>query len=113
MLGPITIGDGARIGANAVVVRDVAPGVSVVGIPAKSVEARPKPTAAAEPVREFCAYGITNGDLPDPVARAVVGLLDEVTALKQRVAELEGGNGSPGQAVQPEPEPEQMPVQQV
>jgi serine O-acetyltransferase len=101
VLGPIMIGDGARIGANAVVVRDVAPGVSVVGIPAKAVEPRAKP-AASEPVREFCAYGITNGDLPDPVARAVGGLLDEVTALKARIAELE--NGGRGQPAEPAPQ---------
>lgn len=35
VLGPITIGDGAKIGANAVVVKDVSPGATVVGIPAK------------------------------------------------------------------------------
>ena len=110
VLGPITIGDGARIGANAVVVRDVAPGVSVVGIPAKAVEPRAKP-AAAEPVREFCAYGITNGDLPDPVARAVGGLLDEVTALKARLADLEGRHGAPI-AASPREE-ETQPVSQV
>jgi BMFP domain-containing protein YqiC len=39
------------------------------------------------------------------VARAVGGLLDEVTALKARIAELEARNGGPAQATEPEPEP--------
>jgi serine O-acetyltransferase len=92
VIGPIMVGDGARIGANAVVLRDVAPGNSMVGIPAKPVE-RGKQATVAEPVREFCAYGISNSDLPDPVARAVGGLLDEVTALRSRLAELEARLG--------------------
>ena len=37
LLGPITIGDGARIGANAVVLKDVPPGASAVGVPAKII----------------------------------------------------------------------------
>ncbi len=42
LLGPITIGAGARVGANAVVVKDVAPGATVIGIPAR-------PTGATKP----------------------------------------------------------------
>jgi serine O-acetyltransferase len=45
VLGPIRVGDGASIGANAVVIKDVRPGATVVGIPAREVESRP---AAAE-----------------------------------------------------------------
>jgi serine O-acetyltransferase len=93
VIGPITVGDGARIGANAVVNRDVAPGSTMVGIPAKPLEPRDK--RAPEPTREFCAYGLTNGDLPDPVARAVGGLLDEVTSLRSRLAELEARLAAP------------------
>jgi serine O-acetyltransferase len=83
ILGPFTVGDGARIGANAVVVSEVPPGVTMVGIPAKAVSSR-----AAAP-ETFCAYGLAGHELPDPVARAVNGLLDELTTLKARVAELE------------------------
>ncbi|MCG5239572.1 serine O-acetyltransferase [Azospirillum doebereinerae] len=84
ILGAITIGEGARIGANAVVVADVAPGVAVVGIPAKPVSARIPPTP-----QPFLPYGTPCGDTPDPVARALSGLLDHMTALQARVAALE------------------------
>jgi serine O-acetyltransferase len=82
VLGPITVGENARVGANAVVVQDVPPGVTVVGIPAKVVAPR-------EARAKFHAYGIPDGDLPDPVARAVDGLLDQVSALRARVEDLE------------------------
>ena len=82
ILGPITVGAGARIGANAVVVSEVAPGATMVGIPARAAQSRTKSEA-------FCAYGLAGHELPDPLARAMSALLDEVTALKARVAELE------------------------
>jgi serine O-acetyltransferase len=88
VIGPILVGDGARIGANAVVNREVAPGATMVGIPAKPVEPRDK-RVVPPPVREFCAYGLTNGDLPDPVARVVGGLCDDVAVLRARITELE------------------------
>jgi serine O-acetyltransferase len=81
VLGPITVGAQARVGANAVVVKDVPPGVAVVGIPAHPVTRNVS--------SEFMAYGTPTGDHPDPVARAVEGLMEQVTALKARVEELE------------------------
>jgi len=92
VLGPITVGGGARVGANAVVVADVPPGVTVVGIPAKVIMPR-----NARP--EFQAYGTPTGDIADPVTRAIDGLLDQMSRLKARVEQLEGeaarrtGNG--------------------
>jgi len=87
VLGPITVGEGARVGANAVVVRDVAAGTTVVGIPAKVMMRRGEG-------REFLAYGTPTGDVPDPVARAIDGLLDQVSTLKARVEQLEAQVGS-------------------
>lgn len=83
LLGPLTVGARARIGANAVVLEDVRADVTMVGIPARVVAPREKRDEA-----EFCAYG-TRADLPDPVAHAIDGLCDEVTALRARIAELE------------------------
>ena len=83
VLGPITVGANARVGANAVVVKDVAESCTVVGIPA-----RPVPSAACS-ADAFAAYGTPTADLPDPVARAIEGLLDQVSALGARVQELE------------------------
>lgn len=89
VLGPITVGADARVGANAVVVRDVAPGATVVGIPAKSI--LPRDTS-----QEFLAYGTPTGEIPDPVARALDGLLDQVSTLRARVEELERHAEAPG-----------------
>ena len=83
VLGPLTVASGARVGSNAVVLADVPAGVTVVGIPAKAVV--PKDSAKAT---GFCAYGST-ADLPDPVARAIDGLCQDLTVLRNRVAELE------------------------
>jgi serine O-acetyltransferase len=82
VLGPITVGEGARVGANAVAVADVPAGVTVVGIPAKVVMPRAQS-------REFRAYGTPTGEIPDPVARAIDGLLDQVSRLQARIDQLE------------------------
>ncbi len=88
VLGPITIGAGARIGANAVVLIDVPPGVTMVGVPARAVMRRRTAGDA-----EFCAYGVGEANLPDPVARAIESLRGQVIALMGRVAELEAELG--------------------
>ncbi len=82
VLGAITVGDGARVGSNAVVVADVPAGTTVVGIPAKVVA--PKTNS-----HDFLPYGTPCGDIPDPVARALSSLLEQVHGLRQRVGELE------------------------
>ncbi|MBM3518151.1 MAG: serine O-acetyltransferase [Alphaproteobacteria bacterium] len=105
ILGPIRVGDGARIGANSVVLRDVAPGAVVVGIPAKPVTRRREAGEA-----RFEAYAATPGEVHDPVARAIEGLLDKVQSLSMRVGELEAqlrareGQGWPSaELVEPPP----------
>ncbi|MBL4721659.1 MAG: serine O-acetyltransferase [Alphaproteobacteria bacterium] len=84
ILGPITVGEGARVGANAVVTKDVPPHATIVGIPGRAI-VRVKAGASDE----FAPYGTPLGDLPDPIARALEGLMDQVTSLKVRVEELE------------------------
>jgi serine O-acetyltransferase len=86
VLGPITVGRDARIGANAVVTKDVPAGTTMVGIPARAVQ--PRDQQKRDQPR-FVAYGTPTGDLPDPVARAIDGLLDEVQTLRARVNSLE------------------------
>ncbi|MFY8105850.1 MAG: serine O-acetyltransferase [Elstera sp.] len=80
VLGGFTVGHGARVGANAVVVKAVPAGATVTGIPAKVV---------GDAKIDFCAYGLSSDDLPDPLARAIGSLLEEVSALKSRITELE------------------------
>ncbi len=84
VLGPITLGDGVRVGSNAVVVKDVAAGTVVVGIPAKAVTKRSEADQA-----KFTAYGTSGEGLSDPAAKAVDGLMESVQFLTARVEELE------------------------
>ncbi|MBT5050428.1 MAG: serine O-acetyltransferase [Rhodospirillaceae bacterium] len=84
ILGPVTVREGARIGANAVVLKDVAAGVTMVGIAARPVLPR---TSGEAP--EFHAYGTPSADLPDPVAKVVDGLLAEIGLLQTRLKLLE------------------------
>lgn len=81
ILGPITVGVGARVGANSVVIEDVAPGMTVVGIPGRVVK----------PVSERRRLGDGRIDLehhlmPDPVGEAVSALLDRIEFLEARLA---------------------------
>ena len=81
VLGPFTVGAGARIGANAVVLSEVPKGVSMVGIPAR-------PAMRRHPEGQFQAYGV-DADMPDPVLRALDDLRHEITRLNTRIEELE------------------------
>ena len=90
VLGPIVVGEGARIGANAVVVKDVPAGVTMIGVAARQLP--PK-----ECRHDFMAYGTPTGELSDPTARALDSLAREVAALNRRVAELEAAQAEPEQ----------------
>lgn len=85
ILGPFRVGDGARIGAHALVQAEVPAGARMVGVRARPLAAR-SPQPMPDPV--FQPYGICE-NIPDPIARALNGLLDEVTNLRTRLAELE------------------------
>lgn len=86
VLGPVTVGDKALIGANAVVLSDVPPGVTMVGIPAKQVMARDRSGARDD----FAAYGIPYGDLSDPVAKVLEGMMGEIQTLRTRLDDVDG-----------------------
>lgn len=85
ILGPFKVGNGARIGAAAVVLSEVPEGATMVGNPARQAARR---RDAAEAVAAFEPYGVS-GELPDPVARALNGLLGEVSSLRARLEEVE------------------------
>ena len=95
VLGPFTVGAGARIGSNSVVLKAVPPGASAVGIPARIVEAitATKREEAAARIG-FTAYAISS-DNDDPMVQAVQKLLDHAIANEERlnklVARLEAG----------------------
>jgi len=81
VLGPILLSEGVRIGSNAVVVKDVPDGATVVGVPGRIVGVnRPvedKQRHATAKKMGFDAYGATS-DAPDPVANAINSILDHV-----------------------------------
>lgn len=87
VLGPIKIGDGARIGSNAVVVKDVEPNSSMVGVPARP--ARSKASKQEEKSDVFSAYGTGSGDVEDTRQIAIDKLMEEVSNLNRRLKELE------------------------
>ena len=84
VLGPITIGKCARVGANSVVTKDIPASVTAVGIPAKVIMPRDKAKA-----REFQPYGTPTDTGPDPVLQTIESLRGQVSALMKRVEELE------------------------
>ena len=83
VLGPIDVGQGARIGANAVVTHDVDPGTTVVGIPAKSVVVE-----AIHYSPGFVPYGTPCGEDCDPALIRVQELEAEVAALREEVSAI-------------------------
>jgi serine O-acetyltransferase len=81
VLGPITIGDGARIGSNAVVVKNVPPGATAIGIPARIIEKE------ANDHSGFSAYAV-GSDMNDPVAKAIHELIDHSVSTDQRIDKI-------------------------
>ena len=94
VLGPITIGEEARVGANSVVTKDVPASVTAVGIPAQVVMPRDKRKA-----KEFQPYGTPANGCPDPVLQSIESLRGQVTTLMERVEELEEQLDNSGQTV--------------
>lgn len=82
ILGAITIGDEAKVGAGSVVTRPVPLGATVVGVPGHIVEEHRKMVVDLE-----------HGKLPDPVAEAIRVVLSEQSKLEERLAKLEKSSG--------------------
>jgi serine O-acetyltransferase len=83
VLGPIDVGEGAKIGANAVVTKDVPPGATVVGIPAKAV---PIDTVHYSP--GFVPYGTPCGEDMDPVRVRICERENEIAELRKEIATI-------------------------
>ena len=98
ILGDIMIGDNARVGANAVVVADVEPGQTVVGIPARPVE---RDRTAPPPKPSFLAYGTPCDGAPDPLMCEIEVLRSELLVLEARVTAIARARTAPPPAVAP------------
>src|SRR6185295_65842 len=80
ILGPITVGAGAHIGSNAVVVKDVPAGATAIGIPARILEKRHEGGG-------FSAYAV-GSDMNDPMTKAVHELIDHSVITDRRIEEI-------------------------
>ncbi len=86
ILGPITIGDGARVGSNAVVVKDVPAGATAVGIPARIIVDEQDRTREEKAAKlGFSAYAVSAKAEDDPLAKALQGMLDHSVELDARI----------------------------
>ncbi len=84
VLGPITIGAHAKIGSNAVVVKDVPPNATAIGIPARVVEAQ---ESAKENEGRFAAYAVSR-DENDPLARTMSEIISHANDTDKRLEEI-------------------------
>ncbi len=80
VLGPILVGDRARIGANAVVTKEVPPGATMVGIPARQTLVE-----ATTYQRDFVPYGTPCSELVEPVAAKLEAMRAEIDLLKLKL----------------------------
>jgi len=87
VLGGFTVGDGAKVGSNAVVIKPVPAGATAVGIPARIIqpdEGERREQAANK--MGFSAYGVTAND--DPLSQAMRGLIDNASSHEHQIALL-------------------------
>ncbi len=88
VLGGFEVGDGAKIGSNAVVIKPVPAGATAVGIPARIIPSKSGESAdvATADTPKFTAYGITQED--DPVSQALRGLIDSASGQDHQITLL-------------------------
>lgn len=79
ILGPFTVGKGSRIGSNSVVIKEVPPNSTVVGVPGRIVMTPDKPQERADFQHE---------KLPDPEAKAIACLFDQIRNLERKFEDL-------------------------
>jgi serine O-acetyltransferase len=80
ILGPFTVGDNSKIGSNSVVVKEVPPNSTVVGVPGRVV--------LSDGQKKEEKADLEHGRLPDPEAKAIACLFDQIRALERKVSEL-------------------------
>lgn len=85
VLGPVVVGANARIGANAVVTKDVAEGATMIGIPARSTLVEVKPQT-----QDFVPYGTPCSERFDPATQQFEILRCEIEQMQKKLAALEG-----------------------
>jgi serine O-acetyltransferase len=94
LLGPVTVGRNAKVGANTVVIEDVPPHTTVVGNPGHPVRVEGKPVEG--PDTDWI-------HLPDPIADAIKELSDRIAELEKRLAEANGEDSAPADVTELRP----------
>lgn len=109
VLGPIEIGQGARVGSNSVVLKSVPAGATVVGIPGHIVDSKTrKSTLGRDAIASkmgFDAYGAT-ADMPDPIANAINRMLDHIHVLDEQIEGMKKALNDAGIAYSQPPVPD-------
>ena len=90
ILGPFTVGDNSKIGSNSVVVKEVPPNSTVVGVPGRIV--------MTEGIKAEPRADLEHGKLPDPEAKAIACLFDQIRALEKKVQALTEAQGGASKA---------------
>lgn len=85
VLGPLTVGDNSKIGAGAVVLKEVPTNCTVVGVPGRVVKKDNKPIISADYI------DLEQVKLPDPVQEQIINMIEKINKLEARLSELEGG----------------------
>jgi serine O-acetyltransferase len=94
LLGPVTVGRNAKVGANTVVIEDVPPHTTVVGNPGHPVRVEGKPVEG--PDTDWI-------HLPDPIADAIKELSDRIALLEKRLADTAGEESGPADVTELRP----------
>ncbi|MCP4394667.1 MAG: serine O-acetyltransferase [Alphaproteobacteria bacterium] len=89
VLGPITIGEGALIGANSVVTKNIPKGATAAGNPSKIIKRTTKKKTDDE---SFPAYGIPSKGIQDPTAKELEKLKKDFKKLEQKIADMDKKN---------------------
>ncbi len=99
VLGGFTVGEGAKVGSNAVVVKAVPAGATAVGNPARVIEKDAHADRDDAAARMFAAYGLTpNGD--DPLSKALHGLIDNASSQDMQLQKIVAALKAAGIAVE-------------
>ena len=103
VLGSFTVGEGAKVGSNAVVVKAVPAGATAVGNPARIIEKEAPSARDDAAARMFAAYGLTpNGD--DPLSKALHGLIDNAASQELQLVKIVTALKAAGIAVETVPQ---------
>jgi len=87
VLGGFIVGEGAKIGSNAVVIKEVPPGATAVGIPARIIQKEAESPRGRAAARMFAAYGLTPA-ADDPWSKALHGLIDNASAQEHQLQKI-------------------------